>query len=418
MAILAVLSQIIFALPAQGDIITDLKDKIAGKSSDIDRLEQEINAYQKQIEQTSKEKTTLQGSIKTLDVTQKKLEKDIDLTQNKIENTGYKIQKTGLEIQTKQSHATQSAHAIGEMMRSLDELDQSSIIEVVLSNDSLADFWGKVTDVGRLGEVLRGHITDLKTAQRELEKKKAEQQTAKDELARYQSELDDRKKIVTANKNTKNQLLVQTKNQESNYKKVLAEKVALKDAFEKEMRDYELQLRAVIDPSLLPPKGMHILSWPLASVTITQYFGDTDFARTGAYSGKGHNGIDFKASLGTRVLADGDGVVEGTGDTDIVCPGASFGKWVFIRHKNGLASTYGHLSLIKAVAGQTVSAGDLIGYSGNTGYSTGPHLHLSVYASQAVSIQSRKSKVCNGTYTMPIAALNAYLDPMDYLPAL
>lgn len=417
---MAVVSALVFlsmSLPAKGDIISDLKDKITGKSSDIERLEQEIAAYQKQLDQTSKEKTTLQSSVKTLDVTQKKLEKDINLTQGQIENTGYKIQATGFEIQTKQSHATESSRAIGEMMRNLNELDQASMIEVILSNASFSEFWGRITEMGQLQGALQGHITDLKVAQVELEKKKAEQQAAKDALARYQSELDDRKKIVAANKSAKNQLLIATKSQESNYKKILAQKLALKNAFEKELNDYESQLRAVINPNLLPEKGSHVLSWPLASIVLTQTFGDTEFARSGAYSGGGHNGVDFGTPVGTKVFAAASGVVEGVGDTDTVCKGASYGKWVFIRHQNGLASTYGHLSLIKAVTGQTVAAGDLIGYSGNTGYSTGPHLHLSVYASQAVSVQSRKSKVCGGTYTMPIAALNAYLDPMDYLPA-
>jgi murein DD-endopeptidase MepM/ murein hydrolase activator NlpD len=108
-------------------------------------------------------------------------------------------------------------------------------------------------------------------------------------------------------------------------------------------------------------------------------------------------------------------VVEGVGDTDVVCPGASFGKWVFIRYDNGLASTYAHLSLITAKAGQRVSTGDVVGYSGNTGYSTGPHLHMSLYAGQGVKISTLKSSVCQGTYTMPIADTKAYLDPLIYL---
>ncbi len=69
-----------------------------------------------------------------------------------------------------------------------------------------------------------------------------------------------------------------------------------------------------------------------------------------------------------------DGVVGGVGDTDVQCKGASFGKFVFIKYNNGLASTFGHLSLIKASKGQVVSRGDVVGYSGSTGYSTGTYL--------------------------------------------
>ena len=104
------------------------------------------------------------------------------------------------------------------------------------------------------------------------------------------------------------------------------------------------------------------------------------------------------------------------GDTDPICPGASYGKWVFIRYDNGLASAYGHLSLITSKAGQRVKAGDVVAYSGATGYSIGAHLHMSVFAGQGVKITTLKSAVCHGTYTIPLADPKAYLDPTIYLP--
>ncbi len=108
-------------------------------------------------------------------------------------------------------------------------------------------------------------------------------------------------------------------------------------------------------------------------------------------------------------------MVRGVGDTDLVCRGASYGKWILVEHPNGLSTLYAHLSLIKVSTGQQVLLGEIIGYSGNTGYSTGPHLHFTVYATQGVQIAQRKSAVCGGSYTMPIADLKAYLNPMSYL---
>ena len=148
---------------------------------------------------------------------------------------------------------------------------------------------------------------------------------------------------------------------------------------------------------------------------ITQYFGNTAFAKSGAYNGSGHNGVDFGTPVGTKLKATLGGTVIGTGDTDVTCAGASYGKWILIQHNNGLASLYAHLSLIKVSKNDVVSTGDLIGYTGNTGYSTGPHLHLTVFATAAVKVESRPSRACGGrSYTMPVAALNAYLNPMDY----
>jgi murein DD-endopeptidase MepM/ murein hydrolase activator NlpD len=109
-----------------------------------------------------------------------------------------------------------------------------------------------------------------------------------------------------------------------------------------------------------------------------------------------------------------DGVVEGIGNTDEQRGCYSYGKWVLIKHSNGLTSLYAHLDLIKAVPGSQVSEGEIIGYSGQTGYATGPHLHLTLLASQGVTIQQySSSKNCKNT-KIPIASPNAYLDPMQY----
>jgi murein DD-endopeptidase MepM/ murein hydrolase activator NlpD len=157
------------------------------------------------------------------------------------------------------------------------------------------------------------------------------------------------------------------------------------------------------------------LSWPLDKIFVTQEFG----AKTGPHRtyASGHSGTDFRARTPLPVKSMADGVVKGVGDTDISCPGVSFGKWIFIEYNNGLSSAYGHLSLIKVYEGQKVSRGEVVGYTGGTGRVTGPHLHVSLYVSSAVSVQTVPSKSCPGKILkQPIAAINAYLDPMYYLP--
>jgi murein DD-endopeptidase MepM/ murein hydrolase activator NlpD len=87
-----------------------------------------------------------------------------------------------------------------------------------------------------------------------------------------------------------------------------------------------------------------------------------------------------------------------------------------VKHPNGLSTVYGHLSSISVTTGAQIKKGDTIGYSGNTGYSTGPHLHLGLYATQGVRIEQYvNSKGCKQA-TIPLADIKAYLDPMAYLP--
>jgi murein DD-endopeptidase MepM/ murein hydrolase activator NlpD len=234
-------------------------------------------------------------------------------------------------------------------------------------------------------------------------------------LSALKEELSDRKKIVDANRAEQQSLLNQTKNKEANYQRILDDRLALRAAFEQELLEYELQLKFELDPSRLPVAGSGVLKWPLDTVKITQYFGNTPFAQSGAYRGKGHNGVDFRASVGTPVKAALGGVVRGMGDTDQTCRNASYGKWILIEHGNGLSTLYAHFSLMRVEVGQSVNTGEVIGYSGNTGYATGPHLHFSVFATQGVEIGTLRSRVCGRTYTMPLANPGAYLNPLAYL---
>ncbi|MDP3003718.1 MAG: M23 family metallopeptidase [Bacteroidales bacterium] len=86
-----------------------------------------------------------------------------------------------------------------------------------------------------------------------------------------------------------------------------------------------------------------------------------------------HDGLDFHVPYGTEVYATGDGKVIESGRSS-----GGFGNCIVIDHGYGLQTTYGHLSNIKVVMGMNVKRGDLIGLSGSTGLSTGPHLHYQI----------------------------------------
>lgn len=91
--------------------------------------------------------------------------------------------------------------------------------------------------------------------------------------------------------------------------------------------------------------------------------------------GKMHKGIDFAAPTGTPIYASGDGVVQRAGRF------SSYGNYVRIRHRSDLDTAYAHMSKVKVKAGQRVKQGDVIGYVGTTGRSTGAHLHYEVLLS-------------------------------------
>lgn len=386
-----------------------LQDQINQKNSDIDQLEKEIAGFQSQLDSLGQQKSSLSSSLKALDLTKKKLDADITVTQKKIDKTNFTIQGLNSGISTKEDSIKNNMESIKLEIKNMNELEQSSLMENILSNNDFSVMWNDIDNIITVRERIRADLIMLKQAKGILEDTRKVTIDAKNELSKLKSQLSDQQKIVIQNTKEKNKLLAQTKNSETSYQKLLKDKLAKKEAFEKELEDYEAQLKFILDPSKLPARG--VLSWPLNSILITSPYGP----RWGGF----HRGVDFRASVGTPVKAMAEGVVKGIGDTDKCCPGASFGKWIFIEYNNGLSSTYGHLSLIpeKIQQGQRVARGEVVGYSGNTGSSTGPHLHVSLYVSNGVNIGSFESKSYPGRIlTQPISATNAHLDPIYYLP--
>ena len=121
---------------------------------------------------------------------------------------------------------------------------------------------------------------------------------------------------------------------------------------------------------MLVPSGHGVLSVPIPGAPITSGFGPRVHPIYGDV--RMHTGIDFGASMGTPIRAAADGIVVSAG------PFGGYGNATVIDHGNGLATMYAHQSQIIVSAGQRVSRGQVIGYVGSTGFSTGPHLHFEV----------------------------------------
>jgi len=86
-----------------------------------------------------------------------------------------------------------------------------------------------------------------------------------------------------------------------------------------------------------------------------------------------HTGIDFVAVIGSKVYAVEDGKVLKSSEIN------GYGKRIVIKHKNSFKTLYAHLLKLNVKKGQFIKKGDIIGYSGNSGKSYGPHLHFGVY---------------------------------------
>lgn len=403
----------------QADTASDIQIKINARNADIQALEKEIAGYQVQINDLGDQANTLSRTIKSLDLTQKKLQANIQLTENKIANKNLQIQELSNEIIGKEETIVDNDRIISYSLSLVQQSEDKSIVEMILSSNSISNAWNSLQELGTIQGNLVERIKELRQLKANLETNKRATEKAKAELVTLGNQLKDQRQVVLNTQSDKNQLLKETKQSETKYKQMLATKQAEKDAFEREVLEFESQLKLTIDASKLPHTGAGVLSWPLDNIKITQYFGNTPFATANAqsYGGKGHNGIDLRAAIGTPVKAALSGVVSGVGNTDIVRGCYSYGKWVMIKHPNGLSTLYGHFSLQTVTMGQSVEMGQIIGYSGNTGWTTGPHLHFGVYATEGVQIARMlpsQTTHCVGVL-YPFAATKAVLNPLSYL---
>ncbi|TCJ39491.1 M23 family metallopeptidase [Parafrankia sp. BMG5.11] len=109
---------------------------------------------------------------------------------------------------------------------------------------------------------------------------------------------------------------------------------------------------------------------PLAGMTVTSSFGWRRHPLSGAMMP--HSGMDLAAPSGTPVFATSDGIVDASGWS------GGYGLLVAVSHTGGLQTRYAHLSRLNVAQGQQVRRGEVIGYVGSTGNSTGPHLHYEI----------------------------------------
>ncbi len=399
--------------------VEELQSKISSRTTDIKTLEAQIAAIEGSLKTVGSQKTSLQNTIKEIELTRQKFAADIALTEKKIEAVNQNLQQLGAQITQKGSSIDTNKAALGESARKLRELDDQSLLQILLGTDTMGMAVDRSTTLTELSGVVENEVTTLKQVKQSLEVNKVQVDRERQQLLSLRKNLAAQKALQDANRQDKLDLLATTKGQETTFKKLLADKQRDHAAFEAELIAFQSQLKIAIDPASLPKIGSHALLAPLREMLVTQSFGDTAFSRSAlgaVYNGHGHSGTDFRASIGTALYAAAGGKVIGTGDTDLTCKGASYGRWILIEHDNGLSTLYGHLSYIGVSSGNRVASGDQIGYTGSTGYATGPHLHLTVLASKGVSVGKlqSKNKKC-GVYTLPIAPLNAYLDPMLYL---
>lgn len=399
----AVLSVTIIPSQAVGE--TDLRKKIEEKNRELQEINLQIIETESRINALASERQTLQRELSSIDYQIRQLELGIRKSEVNIEKLELEIDELDNQLSLTNNRIEETRATIAYLLREIQKKDNEKLLEIFLRTGSLGEGLLEFQSLHNFQKSLVIEIERLSDLAKEIDSNLKESENKHNQLKIENANLRNRRAIAEDQKNYRQTLLRQTKNQERLYQSELAKLEQRQAEIAEEIEKIEAELRLQIDPTGLPAQGRGILMTPVQG-PITQKYGPTKFARY-AYRGQFHNGIDIGAPIGTPIFSAERGVVVAAGDQDRYCYRGAYGKFIVIRHENNLTTLYAHLSRILVNQGDEVERGSLIGYVGSTGYSTGPHLHFTVYASP--TFYMGPSRFCG---PMP---LGGHLNPEDYL---
>ena len=325
--------------------------------SQIEAKRQEMNDIEAQLKQAKKDKANAQYQKNLLDQRNAALQAEINLLQEQMGVTELCI-AANIELETQQ---TELFH---QQIRMEEERGISSYWSVLFKATSFADLISRIDFVNEIAEYERSIITGLRDTRDQLAADRAvlEQQNEEMDIAQDNLEL----KIAESVKALADYTATEAGKQ-AEYDAIKAEAEALDDLMaEAEKKAIELGLTDIVGTT-----GGY--AWPCKSIRwITSKFGGRN--SPGGIGSTNHKGVDIGTPRRTPLYAAKSGTV-----THASWNGG-YGECVIIYHGKGNSTLYGHMDngAYAVKVGDTVRQGDLIGYSGTTGNSTGPHLHFGI----------------------------------------
>lgn len=382
----------------------ELKNQIAQREQEIQALEKQAEAYRNEIEKNSSKAKTLNTEISRINTQINQLKNNIAITEKKIQATTLEIEELDLDIDNAENSINTNREVMIQLLRQLNEMSIKDPLVLILEQEKVSDIVREFSFLDNLQSNLIKKTNFLRDLKESLKQALNDSEKKKQQFDNLAKTLDAQKIAADDQKTEKQQVLTQTKNQESTYQKLLKETEEKQKQIEAEIINLEKELRAGLNIALLPGYTKGLLLWPIKDGYQTQAFGDVPYGSITRKYYSYHNGVDIGAKTGTGapILAAGDGRVKAVGNNGKY----AYGKWIAIDHGNGLVTLYAHLSSIQASQGQAIKQGQVIGLMGATGLATGPHLHFTVYAASSFKTENK---------WYGLLPLGAPLDPYDYL---
>ena len=364
---------------------------------EIDAREEKNAAIQKEIDAIQSQYDANYSDMEAMVEQKSAIDQEMTLLSDKIETTNQQISAYSqliADTQEELDKAKEELRSLSEQhrerVRVMEEKGNLTYWEVIFEANSFTDLLDRLNMVEEINASDRRRIEQMRIAadivsatQMNLESEKSALENTRVQLAADEEALEEKRA-------ESDELLHELEKKSEEYELLLAQSEVLQDdlmqeiaAKEKELKEakYDEYLAKLALQGENPPSDATWVT-PVSGWTLTSPFGMRLHPVLGYY--RMHNGIDMACAQGTPIYATRAGKV-----TVAAYQAGGAGNYVSINHLDGFSSIYMHMTNYVVSAGQTVSQGQLIGYVGSTGISTGPHLHFGIsYA---------------GTYVNPLA---------------
>ena len=357
----------------------DLSPALAVTWSDVNELKEEASSLDEEKEQLQDQLDALADDKSQAVARKQLLDQQIANTTAQIENVQAQIdQYAALITQTEEELAEAEQQEADQYelfcqrVRAMEKRGTVSYWSVLFNAESFTDLLSRLDFINEIMDADQRVIDELQALQEEIEEKKTTLETSKTESEAAKAELESKKSELNTQRSEANAVIQELTANENETEAVLADLEAQQDALWAEAQRLSDQLvaqQAANGESTESNPGGYI--WPVDSRYITSTVGGR--TSPGGIGSTNHKGTDIgRVGYTSSVYASKAGTV-------IVAQySSSYGNYVVISHGSGNTTLYAHMSSIKTSVGAYVNQGDVIGITGSTGNSTGPHLHFEV----------------------------------------
>ncbi|MGB4834245.1 MAG: peptidoglycan DD-metalloendopeptidase family protein [Candidatus Moraniibacteriota bacterium] len=391
-------------------LTAEQQDALDDRQDELDDIKAKIKAYKEIVGLKQRQGAVLGDQIEGLEAQAKMLELQIGQNQQALAEIQSDVQILAERISQKEGFIVKQRDILSEIMRGY-YADQSTLIpsEFIVNASRVANPLQESEWKSETGAKVSEVLSSLKSLREGLKSEHAallDKEKAADTLRLQLEEQDSR---LDSTKENKAKLLAKTQSEVQKYDALVDDLEKQREEIENEIESLESGKIDALDTKDLPSFTKGLLSYPLKKVILTQSYGKTSFAKKSGFYGKTgfHNGVDFAATVGTSVMAAADGKIIAIGNNGQY----AYGRYIAVDHGNGLVTMYGHLSSVTRKLGDKVKRGDTIAKSGNTGNSTGPHVHFSVFSAKSFDVVP--SKYVKSVKDIPVGAT---VNPKSYLP--